>query len=111
MNKLLYSAVDAEDINSGEKFKLQYYLLEDELEIEACILKCYGFGIKKTVYGEKTELSEMKQIHNVCFNKNEATSFLKKICEKRVTPITLAEILGDYISDEIHCKNRQPVLV
>lgn len=111
MNKSLYGTVAAEERGASGAIKLQYFLLEEELEIEACILKCYGFEIKKISLDKNTELSEVKQIHNVFFNKNEALAFLKEIADARVTPIALAGILEDYISDAIHCENRLPVLL
>lgn len=111
MNKIIYSNLNAEGIENNSHFKLQYSLLEDDLEIGIYILKCYGFEIKKTAeHGGKT-LSEVKQIHNAFFNKNEAAEFLKKIADAKVTPIALSGILEDYISDAIHTKKRLPVLV
>ena len=111
MKKFLYEKASAQIIENNELIRLQYFLLEDEIEIESCILKCYGFEIRKTSILGSLELSEVKQIPNVFFNRREAASFLKKIADGNVTPIALSGILEDYISDAIHSKKRLPMLV
>lgn len=111
MKKFLYEKASAQIIENNELIRLQYFLLEDEIEIESCILKCYGFEIRKTSISGSLELSEVKQIPNVFFNRREAASFLKKIADGNVTPIALSGILEDYISDAIHSKKRLPMLV
>ena len=111
MKKFLYEKASAQIIENNEVIRLQYFLLEDEIEIESCILKCYGFEIRKTSLSGSVELSEVKQIPNVFFNRREAASFLKKIADGNVTPIALSGILEDYISEAIHSKKRLPMLV
>ncbi len=111
MKKFLYDKATVQTIEDDERIRLQYFLLEDEIEIDSCFLKCYGFEIKKTSFCGSLELSEVKQIQNVFFNHKEATDFLKKIAAARVTPMTLSGILEDYISDAIHSENRLPVMV
>ena len=109
MKKFLYEKATSDTIENNEVIRLQYFLLEDEIEIDSNLIKCYGFEIKKTSISDSVELSEIKQIPNVFFNRYEATSLLKKIAEGKVTPIALASILEDYISDAIHSKKRLPL--
>lgn len=111
MKKFLYEKATFDTIENNELIKLQYYLLESEIEIDSNFIKCYGFEIKKTSISNSVELSEIKQIPNVFFNRHEATTLLKKIADGKVTPIALAGILEDYMSDVIRVKKRLPMLV
>lgn len=111
MKKFLLEKATSTLIEKDELIKLQYFLIEDEIEIDSCTLKCYGFEIKKTYLSGSVELSETKQIPHVFFNRHEAAEFLKKAAEGKVTPIALSGILQDYISEAIHSENRLPVLV
>lgn len=111
MKKFLYEKIKTKTDENNEDIKLEYSLIEDELEIEHYTLKCYGIEIKKTTCSDFHDLSEVKQIPNVFFRKKDAVSFLKSLYEGRVTPTSLAGILEDYISESIHEKNRMPMIV
>lgn len=111
MKKYLYEKATYDTIENNERIKLQYFLLEDKIEIDSNFIKCYGFEIKKTTVLNSVELSEIKQIPNIFFNRHEATTLLRRIAEGKVTPIGLAGILEDYMSDAIHSKKRLPMLV
>ena len=111
MKKFLYEKATSNTLENGELIKLQYFLLEDKIEIDSNIVKCYGFEIKKTSISGSLELSEIKQIPNIFFNRHEAATLLKRIAEGRVTPIALSGILEDYMSDAIRTKKRLPMLV
>ena len=111
MKKFLYEKATSNTMENGELIKLQYFLLEDKIEIDSTALKCYGFEIKKTTLSGSVELSEIKQIPNVFLNRHEAATFLKKIAEGKVTPVALSGILEDYMSDAIRTKKRLPMLV
>ncbi len=110
MKKILYENATLHMEENNEEITLQYFLLENEIEIEGCNLKCYGFEIVKTSHLNSLNLKEVKQIPNVFFKRHEASMFLKKISQMRVTPITLAGILEDYISEAISEK-RIPMMV
>ena len=111
MKKFLYEKTKIKTAENGDDINLEYFLLEDELEIENYTLKSYGIEIKKTICSDFRDLSEVKQIPNVFFRKKEAVSFLKSLCEGGVTPTSLAGILEDYISESIHEKNRIPMII
>ena len=109
MKKFLYEKSNIAE--KDELIKLQYFLLEDKIEIDSSFIKCYGFEIKKTSVSGSVELSEIKQIPNIFFNRHEAITLLKKIAEGKVTPIALSGILEDYMSDAIRTQKRLPMLV
>ena len=111
MKKFLYEKATSDTIENNELIRLQYFLLEDEIEIDSNLIKCYGFEIKKTSISNSVELSEIKQIPNIFFNRHEATTLLRRIAKGKVTPIGLASILEDYMSAAIHSKKRLPMLV
>ncbi len=111
MKRILYEKTPWQTVEDNESISLQYFLLENELKIEGCSIKCYGIEIKKTSNISSQELSEVKQIPNVFFRRKEAVSFLKKLYEGMVTPIALSGILEDYISDSMHLENRIPMIV
>lgn len=111
MKKTLHKKEQLEFSESGKPITLKYFLLESNLEIDGCMLKCYGIEIKKTAPADGHELSEVKQIANAFFNKSEALLFLERLSRNTVTPIALAGVLEDYIKDAVHSHNRLPVLI
>ncbi len=105
MKKTLYRVEQAE-LSEGA-CTLKYLLIENEIEIDGCILKCYGVEIRMISSG----LSEVKQIPNAFFKRTEARAFLETLARNTVTPIALAGVLDDYITDALHSHNRRAVLV
>lgn len=111
MKKFLYDKEFSVSAENNKSEKLQYFLIENEIEIDSNIVTCYGFEVKKTSNSASGELSEVKRIPNVFFNRHEAAELLKKIAEGKTTPIALSGILEDYMSDAIYTKKRLPILV
>lgn len=82
--------------------ELEYYLIPECISSAYCDLMCYGIKIKKTAYfegGGKTV--ESKQINNVFYRKEDAERFLNIIIEGSVTPVTLRDVVEDYIVESI----------
>lgn len=111
MKKTLYKKEQLEFSETGKVITLKYFLLETDLEIDGCILKCYGVEIKKTAPSGEHRLSEVKQISNTFFNKSEALLFLEMLARNTVTPIALSGVLEDYITEAVRSHNRLPVLI
>lgn len=110
MRKILFEK-SGQITDNNEVINLKYRLIENEIEIDSALVKCYGFEIKKISKKDNRELSEVKRIANVFFNKTEALKFLETISSGLVTPVTLSNVLEDYITDAIKSRNRLPILV
>ncbi len=110
MRKILFEK-SGQITTKNEVINLKYRLLENEIEIDSSLVKCYGLEIKKTSTKDSQNLTEVKRIANVFFNKAEALVFLEKIAAGLVTPVALANVLEDYITDAIKSRNRLPILV
>lgn len=110
MKKFLHKTITPES-SKDDTLSLQYFLLEENLPIEECTLKCYGVEIRRTFLSLGFELSEIKQIPNIFLNKYEATKLLKKLAAESVPPTRLSQELENYISDALHTENRIPILI
>ena len=110
MRKIIFEK-SGQITTNNEVINLKYRLLENEIEIDSAPVKCYGLEIKKTSSKDNHNLTEVKRIANVFFNKSEALTFLNNIASGLVTPIGLADVLEDYITDAIKSRNRLPILV
>lgn len=95
------------EISGKNLAKLEYYLIAEKISEEYCDLMSYGVKVKKTTYsdgGGKTV--EIKQINNVFYRKDEAEKFIKLILRNSVTPITLRDVVEDYIIESIGKEKR-----
>ncbi len=98
-NEVFYGSCS---LNGKKGAELEYYLIPEKISEAYCDLMCYGVKVKKTTYfegGGKTV--ETKQINNVFYRKNEAEEFIKLILKNSVTPVTLRDVVEDYITDSI----------
>lgn len=84
MEKELYKNVEVE----SEGFELAYYLLENENNLG------YGVAIEKI---SNTNVEESREIYDICSQKDELCEFLEKITKANVTPITLDDVVIDWI--------------
>lgn len=83
-----------------ENAEIEYYLISNRIGGEYCDLMSYGIKIIKTVNffgGGKTV--ETKQINNIFYNIDDAERFLKLIKRNKVTPVSLPDVVEDYITD------------
>lgn len=90
------------EIKGKHTSELEYYLIPENISKAYCDLMCYGVKVKKTTYsdgGGKTV--ETKQINNVFYRKNEAEEFIRLILKNSVTPVTLRDVVEDYIAESI----------
>lgn len=81
---------------------LDYYLIRESIGENYCDLVRYGVKVVKTVLecgGGKTV--ELKQINNIFYRERDADDFLRLIMRNRVTPVSLMDVVEDYIIDTI----------
>lgn len=98
-NELLYGRAE---LSGKEAAELEYYLIPECISSAYCDLMCYGIKVTKTTYfegGGKTV--ESKQINNVFYRKEEAERFLDMIIKGSVTPVTLRDVVEDYITESV----------
>lgn len=84
MNRKIYKSIDIEG------FKLVYYLL-DNINNSG-----YGVEIEKLL---EDNIQEKKAIYDICIEKDEIYILLEKIVKGTVTPITLYDIVYDWINE------------
>lgn len=84
MEKELYKNIGVE---SGG-FQLAYYLLED--------INNLGYGVEIEKISD-TKVEESRAIYDVCSKKDELCDFLEKITKGNVTPVTLDDVVVDWI--------------
>ena len=81
---------------------LDYYIIADDISASYCSLETYGVRIVKTVYlegGGKTV--ESKQINNIFYKSADIERFMDIIVKNEVTPVTLPDVIDDYIAEYI----------
>lgn len=91
-----------EEIRTVNNMALDYYMIRESICDDYCNLMRYGVKIIKTTKspgGGKTV--ELKQINNIFYREADADEFLKLIMRNKVTPVTLMDVVEDYIIDSL----------
>ena len=92
-------------VNGNEKIYLKYYLISEKISAEYCNLMSYGIKAEKTVlYDGGGKTVETKQINNVFYRRADAEKFLKIILKNKVTPVSLRDVVEDYIIEQTDTK-------
>lgn len=92
----------AETISAkGDRIVLYYFIVENTHTKAELGKTTYGIGVEMYTQlpNERSE-KERKVINSVFVNKSEAEKFIDIICRGCVTPITLEDVIYDYISEE-----------
>lgn len=76
-------------------FKMDYSIISKPIELEGMTLLTYGVELTKTM---DDGISETVTIHDITLSKNEIVTFLKIIERGFVTPMTIYDIVEDYIA-------------
>ena len=83
-----------------KNMELEYYIIPRHISPQMCGLESYGIKVIKT---EREEgggaVVESKEIDNVFYRKSDAKKFINLIKRNRVTPMTLMDVVEDYIVD------------
>ena len=85
----------------GDRIILYYFIVENSGLRNESGKTTYGIGVEMYTQlpGERTT-KERKVIDSVFADKNEAECFVDIICRGCVTPITLEDIIYDYITEK-----------
>lgn len=80
---------------TGEKFLLEYYLLEEAIAIsESMEAITYGIAVQMQRRGK----SEIAKADSICTTKRQAEEFVESLARGSVTPTTFLEIVDDSFS-------------
>ena len=85
--------------NLGDRIMLYYYTKECPSSKNGFSVTTYGIGIDMyTQLPDSRALKERRVIDSVFTDKQEAQAMVDRLCKGCVTPISLDDILYDYIS-------------
>ena len=89
----------AEDVNiMGDRIILFYYLKECT---NTCEKKKYGISVEMYIqYPDSRTVKETKSIENLFSDRKKAEKLIDLLCASTVPPLTLTEIVYDYIDSE-----------
>lgn len=76
--------------------KLVYKLIESDYEMEDTIANCYGIEIECYLFGER----ETSKVLNITSKIEIAKELFDLLCANLVTPISLKEIVEDFITEK-----------
>lgn len=76
-------------LENSDIMELNYWLTENYSETEHSTY--YGVKVTKCVNGQ----IESEEVEGISSSKDKAVAILKKLCEYKVTPISLVEILDE----------------
>lgn len=78
-----------------DKIKLEYYKICDNKNENS--EKLYGIGVIKTYCDEIETNIEKREFNNIFSKENDADNMLNLLMKNKVTPITLRDILEDFV--------------
>ena len=87
---------DSEELNLGEKIKLEYYKTISKLFINEG-KETYGIGIVKKCRNNGKEKFESREINNILVEEKQTEKLLKILVDNKVTPIALDDVLTDLL--------------
>lgn len=94
MRKIMYINSKQVESLAGEQFYLDYYILEEEMQIsESISIMTYGVEITK----RSGELVESKTVHAIMLDKHAIVNFVALLADNTVTPATLNDVVMDYV--------------
>ena len=85
----------------GDRIVLYYFTTERKPSENEFGRTTYGVGIEMyTQLPDSRTVKEKKVIEDVFIDKYEAEQFIDLLCKTSVTPVSLADVIYDYISEE-----------
>lgn len=82
------------------QMELCYYIIVTDISQKYCDLESYGVKIEKTVYSKGGGKSiQSSQINNIFYKQKDIEKFMDLIINNEVTPISLKDVVEDYIVD------------
>ena len=81
---------------------LDYYMIRESICDDYCNLMRYGAKVVKTTRSPGGgKVIELKQINNIFYREDDADEFIKLIMRNEVTPVTLMDVVEDYIIESL----------
>lgn len=94
----IYGNIEINDEFEGltnNPIQLEYYKIYNNIEPKN--MKPYGIGITKTYCNEMEVNIEKREFNNIFSKEKEADNMLDLLIKNEVTPITLRDILEDFV--------------
>ncbi|MDR1101337.1 MAG: DUF6514 family protein [Clostridiales bacterium] len=85
---------------STKRFRLEYYVLRNEFEVDEFKVTTYGVEIIKKQRKKDVVTTEVKTARNVCTSEQQIRKLVELLSENLVTPVTLKDIIDDLIEDK-----------
>lgn len=98
MEKNLFKMIEMKE----EATLLEYYLLEDAVEVKESnfAVMCYGIEVVKRNVGEDgLEYTQSKTVKNITCSETLARQFLELISSNEVMPISIKDVLDDFVEE------------
>ncbi len=97
--KQVYLKTAETESELGDRIVLYYYLKELSPDENDFSVTTYGIGIDMyTQLPEERTLKEQKFFEDVFCDKSDGIKMIDILCKGHVTPITLSDVIYDYIS-------------
>lgn len=89
-------------LESGCDMRMEYYLISEKISQDYTDLMRYGVKIKLTSsFDGGGKAVEIKQINNIFYRLSDAEEFLKLLIRNKVTPVSLSDVVEDYIVESL----------
>lgn len=83
--------------------KLEYYIIEKQINTTNGSLYFHSYGIE--IIKEEGDVVETKAVMNVLYSEDSARKLAEILANNKVTPISMEEIIDDYIKNIPHKLN------
>lgn len=96
---------------STKKFRLEYYMVENQIETDSILVTTYGVEIMKKQRKNGVVLTETKTVKNVCISAEQIRRLIDLLAQNLVTPVTLKDIIDDLVEEQkINTPKEQMIL-
>jgi fructose-specific phosphotransferase system component IIB len=85
---------------STKNFRLEYYIVPNQIESDGVLITTYGVQITKKQRKNGVVLTETKTIKNICMSEQQIQKLTNLLAENLVTPITLKDIIDDLVEEQ-----------
>lgn len=85
------------------RFKLEYYIIEKQINTTNGALYFHSYGIE--IIKKAGDIIETKAIMNVVYSEELARNLAESLAKNKVTPLTMEEVIDDYIKNRPHKLN------
>ena len=82
------------------RFKLEYYIIENQINTTNGALYFHSYGIE--IIKREEDITETKRIMNIVYSEEKALNLVQVLANNKVTPMSMEEIINDYIQNAPH---------